>query len=78
MTNHRLKHRIIVEQIESNFGPLGGLRILDAGCAGGFHALNLAAAGALVVGIDPDASLIEQANFVLNVIPLVEAQSWLR
>lgn len=42
--------------------PQPGERFLDVGCGLGAQSASLAAAGALVTGIDPQAQLLEQAR----------------
>ena len=69
MANHELKHTIIKELIESRFGPLSGMRILDIGTASGYHALRLAADGAIVTAFDPDSDLIAQGQLALDYAP---------
>ena len=43
-------------------GDVGGLRVLDAGCAAGALSAVLAAHGATVVGVDASATMIELAQ----------------
>lgn len=50
-----------VEAILSWYGRKGG-RVLDIGCSGGLHALELAKRGYSVTGIDVEASAIESAR----------------
>jgi len=42
--------------------PIDGRRVLDAGCAAGWYAEQLAARGALVTGIDASAAMIRYAR----------------
>jgi SAM-dependent methyltransferase len=42
--------------------PIDGLRVLDAGCAAGWYAEQLAARGAIVTGIDASAAMIRYAR----------------
>ncbi|GLV31865.1 Coenzyme Q3 [Carabus blaptoides fortunei] len=53
--------RISRKTAESN-KPLAGLKILDAGCGGGFLSEPLAKLGAQVTGVDPCLKLIECAR----------------
>lgn len=39
-----------------------GARVLDAGCAAGWYAVELAKRGAIVTGVDSSATLLEYAN----------------
>jgi 2-polyprenyl-6-hydroxyphenyl methylase/3-demethylubiquinone-9 3-methyltransferase len=43
-------------------GPLAGKRVLDVGCGGGLLAERFAAAGACVVGIDPQEACVAAAR----------------
>ena len=42
--------------------PMEGARVLDAGCAAGWYAVQLASRGAIVTGIDSSAALLEYAR----------------
>lgn len=48
--------------IEAILSPLKGRRILDVGCGGGHLLRALAAKGARVAGVDPDAAALELAR----------------
>ena len=43
-------------------GPVEGLRVLDAGCGTGRHALRLAERGAVVTGVDFSSGMLAQAR----------------
>ena len=55
------EHIVEVEAILSWYGRKGS-RILDLGCSGGLHALELAKRGYSVTGIDMEISAIELAR----------------
>src|SRR5206468_11290113 len=42
--------------------PVGGTRVLDAGCAAGWYAAELAARGAFVTAVDSSPAMIEHAR----------------
>jgi SAM-dependent methyltransferase len=55
------EHILETEMILSWYRRSGG-RILDIGCSGGLHAIELAKKGHIVTGIDREASAIERAR----------------
>ena len=55
------EHILELEAILSWYGRKGG-RVLDIGCSGGLHALELAKRGYSVIGIDLEISAIELAR----------------
>lgn len=52
----------IVDDIESVYGSVSGLDILDVGCAFGYLTNELASRGAVVIGVDSSAYAISQAQ----------------
>jgi SAM-dependent methyltransferase len=60
----------IVQVIEDICGGLGNLRVLDLACNEGLYALELAARGASVVGVDARSAHIEKAKFAASALGL--------
>src|SRR5690349_23512783 len=60
--------RILSGLLHRHFGDLRGKRVLDLACSGGYHAIELARQGAIVIGVDWDELAINQANFVSECI----------
>ncbi|MBI2897944.1 MAG: class I SAM-dependent methyltransferase [Deltaproteobacteria bacterium] len=54
----RLERDLVLELA----GPLAGARVLDVGCGDGTHAIDAAARGGRVVGIDADPSMLQAAR----------------
>ena len=54
--------RLLEEHVLERAGDVDGRSVVDAYCGVGFHAQRLAAAGATVVGIELDASAVEQGR----------------
>ena len=54
--------RLLEDHVIERAGVVADLDVVDAYCGVGFHAHRLAAAGARVVGIELDASAVEQAR----------------
>ena len=53
--------------------PLGGRRVLDAGCASGAHAAWLADQGCRVIGFDLSPRMVAQARARLGSVPATVA-----
>jgi SAM-dependent methyltransferase len=60
----------IVQVIDDICGGLDGLRVLDLACNEGLYALELAAHGASVVGVDARAAHLEKARFAASALGL--------
>jgi len=50
------------EQIRPLLGDVSGLNVVDVGCGTGRHAIELAAAGAKITGVDFSAAMLERAR----------------
>lgn len=57
-TTERLERELILELV----GDVSGCRILDIGCGGGEFAVELWKRGAIVVGVDASAAMIDSAK----------------
>lgn len=61
----RFFHRVIRERFDLTFaraGNVAGKRVLDVGCGSGRYAVRFAMEGALVVGVDVSAGMLELAT----------------
>lgn len=63
----RFKH-FMPYLVDACGGSLKGKRILDIACNSGFFSIQCALMGAEVIGFDGREELIEQANFIKNII----------
>jgi len=66
MAGTRRSYAIMRMMLKEMIGPLTGKRGIDVGCSSGYHTIQLAKLGAVMVGIDPFDHGIRQAKLVVN------------
>lgn len=64
MLGAQTNRNVLCGLLHRHFGSPEKKKILDLACSAGYHTLELARQGAIVIGIDHDVKAIEQARFI--------------